>query len=374
MPRAARSSVSRRRFLLTAFAAALPQPASAAARPLWEGARYTIAQRDRAIRRGLSFIYRLSRNGGTFAENGDDLLWCFYTLAATAADPWLRQNAQKMGQERARQWRRENPAIPARATADDIASLVFGNLAADALGVREAAMKPLLAKAAERFSAVDYLKFDPKTGMIPQDIPQACEGDEERNSRAGSKRCAAFASPYDLLIDALTTTYSGDRYGVRLGASLPEVMALVPRMRPYRVTGEGDDSNFIDLTYAVTHVVYALNDYGKYRLRPEWLPQEYAYLRENLERSIKDDDPETTGEFVDTLKSFGLTGQDPLIRKGVEFIMRTQHADGSWGDRSDNDPYVAYHSTWTAINGLMDYAWAGEGVSFPEALRRAREG
>jgi len=97
-------------------------------------------------------------------------------------------------------------------------------------------------------------------------------------------------------------------------------------------------------------------------------------LRENLERSITDNDPETTGEFVDTLKSFGLTGQDPLIGKGVEFIMRTQHADGSWGDRSDNDPYVAYHSTWTAINGLMDYAWAGEGVSFPEALRRAREG
>jgi hypothetical protein len=35
---------------------------------------------------------------------------------------------------------------------------------------------------------------------------------------------------------------------------------------------------------------------------------------------------------------------------------------------------VGYHSTWTAINGLMDYAWSGEGTSFPEALRRAREG
>jgi len=238
MPRVARSLFSRRRFLLTAFAATLPQPASAAARPLWEGARYTIAQRDWAIRHGLTFIYRLSRNDRTFAENGDDLLWCFYTLAATATDPWLRHNAQKMGQERARRWRRENPTISTHATADDIASLVFGNLAADGLGVRNETMKPLLAKAAEKFTALDYLKFDPKTGIIPDNIPQQCEDDEPRNSPGGSKQCAEFMSPYEVLLDALVTTYGGERYGVRLGATLSEITALLPGMRPYRVKGE----------------------------------------------------------------------------------------------------------------------------------------
>ena len=78
------------------------------------------------------------------------------------------------------------------------------------------------------------------------------------------------------------------------------------------------------------------------------------------------------GEFLDTLKSFGLTTEDPLIRSGMTFIMARQHADGSWGDRDDEDAYTPYHSTWTAINGLMDYAWSGERASFPEALRRAR--
>jgi hypothetical protein len=79
------------------------------------------------------------------------------------------------------------------------------------------------------------------------------------------------------------------------------------------------------------------------------------------------------GEFLDTLKSFGLTQDDPLIRKGMSFVLSRQHRDGSWGDidRTDPDPYTPYHSTWCAINGLMDYALTEERVSFPAALKRA---
>ena len=373
--------LSRRRFLISGLTAAIAPPvfaldAVAAPRPLWPGARYTVEQRDRAIRRGLRFIYRLARVRKNFTEYGDDMLWCFYTLSATAADPWLRRTAWAMGQERARQWRRDNPRVPADADADDVASLVFGTYAADLLEVRDDALKPALSKAASLFTAIDFLKFDPAKGVIPDDIKEPCENGEPTNSRAALKRagCAkqSIMSPFELLTDALVTAYSGDRYGVRLGASLADVMALLPRMRPYRAEGGGKNTTFIDVTYAITHVIYTLNDYGKYRLRPEWLPDEFAFLKDNLARSIKDNDPETTGEFLDTLKAFGMTEQDALIRTGMAFILKTQHADGSWGERDDKDAYTPYHSTWTAINGLMDYAWAGEGVSFPEALQRAR--
>jgi len=107
-------------------------------------------------------------------------------------------------------------------------------------------------------------------------------------------------------------------------------------------------------------------------LRPEWLPDEYAFLKNNLRQAIKDGDPETMGEFLDTLKAFGMTERDPLIQEGMAFVLARQHADGSWGERDGKDPYTPYHSTWTAINGLMEYGWAGEGTSFPEALARAR--
>jgi hypothetical protein len=377
----ARAGLSRRRFLLsTLSAAALAQPTLATARPLWPGARFSSADRDRAIQRGLRFIYRQARTPTTFEEFGDDILWCFHSLAVAAADPSLRDNAWRMGQERARAWRRQNPRVPQDADADEIAALVSGTLSADRLGVPDPAMKPTLTEAAKRFGPVDFLQFDPATGVIPDTVTKPCECPmtSSRTVPLQCPQCEAQpverVSRYELLLDALVTVYSGDHYGVRLGASLADVTALVPRLRPYRGAEGGRNADFIDIAYAVTHVVYALNDYGRYLLRPEWLPDEFAYLKENLAQVITDNDPETMGEFVDSLKAFGLTEQDPLIRTGMAFIMRTQHPDGSWGNRDDKDPYVAYHSTWTAINGLMDYAWHGEGTSFPEALRRAREG
>ena len=68
--------LSRRRFLLTAIpAVCLAVPRQSAARPLRQGARFSAEDRDRAVRRGLRFIYRLACVGRNFAEYGDDLLW-----------------------------------------------------------------------------------------------------------------------------------------------------------------------------------------------------------------------------------------------------------------------------------------------------------
>src|SRR2546421_9451271 len=37
---------------------------------------------------------------------------CFYSLGTTAQDPWLKDNALKMGRERAAVWRRQNSIVP----------------------------------------------------------------------------------------------------------------------------------------------------------------------------------------------------------------------------------------------------------------------
>ncbi len=85
------------------------------------------------------------------------------------------------------------------------------------------------------------------------------------------------------------------------------------------------------------------------------------------------DDPEAVGEFMDTLKSFGLTEADALLRDGTGFLLSRQNPDGSWGNMHAKDTYNRYHPTWTAIDGLRDYAWRGEAVSYPEALRSIRK-
>ena len=333
--------------------------------------------RDQAIRRGLRFIYTTATDPGSFKEYGSDYLWCFYEIAATSSDRELSGLARNMGEERARHWRAEHAAVPPDATADDIADLVYGSHAAERLGVPDDRMKRDLLRDACRYRPEDYLQFDPRKEPPPGDIPKPC-GKCGASNRRGSRvcrRCGSvleMTSPYDVLLDALVTTYFGDSYGVQLGGSVADITQWLPCMRPYRGRDGGKNAGWWEEAYAVTHVIYALNGYNRLRLRPEWLPGEFAFLRANLKETIATDDPESTGEFLDTLKSFGLTEGDPLIRAGAEFVLSRQNPDGSWGDPGTSDIYARYHPTWTAIDGLRDYAWRPEGVTSAEALRRAQ--
>lgn len=135
-------------------------------------------------------------------------------------------------------------------------------------------------------------------------------------------------------------------------------------MRPYPSLGSTEhEDDFYWAVYAVTHIVYALNDYSSYRLAPTWLPKEYAFLKRSLIQALELEDPEMMGELLDTLKSFGLAETHPLIRKGMNYLLSCQNKDGSWGDLHAEDIYSRYHPTWTAIDGLREYAWRGERLS-----------
>lgn len=369
---------SRRQLLLTPLmlGAGLLWPRDAIGRPLWPGARYSDQDRDRAVRRGLRFVYHSATRPDHFAEWGHDYLWCFYCSALTSADPELKRMAWRMGHERARAWRRLHPRVPVDANADAVLTLIHGSYAADLLGVPSPRMKALLQDAARRFRPVDFLQFDPSKEPVPDNVPKpcpACESDNARDSLECSQ-CRAdlkMTDPYDLLTDALIATYTWESYGLRLGASYADVTQWLPRMRPYRGFENGENKAFEDIAYAVTHVVYTMNAYSTYRLRPEWLPDEFEFLKSNMTGSFANQDPELMGEFLDTLKSFGLTEADELIQYGIEYLLSQQNPDGSWGN-VDADVYHRYHSTWTAVDGLRNYDFQGEGVSFPEALRRAR--
>jgi len=328
------------------------------------------SDRDAAIQRGLAYIYQVASDPRNFAGYGHDLLWCFYTISATAKDPELRKRAREMGHERALEWRRIHPRVPADSDAGDISELVFGSDAADRLGVGDPAVKEQLRRAAAKYSAVDFLDFDPTREPPPSDLPKQCGKCDGHNAR-GATVCAKCGEPlnmrnrYDIWSDALINAYTGDIYGVTLGAHYSDVLRWISAMRPYPARNTLTLVGFYDVAYAITHVVYTLNNYGMYRLSPAWLPQEYRYLKENLREAVKEDDPETLGEFLDTLRAFGLTDADPLIRNGVTYVLSKQNADGSWGDPNDADVYNRYHSTWTAIDGLRQYAWRGRRLSFP---------
>ncbi|MCA1592890.1 MAG: hypothetical protein LC754_09620 [Acidobacteria bacterium] len=341
------------------------------ARPLWPGARFNGDDRRRAIYRGMRFIYRGAREPENFKEYGEDLVWWFGVTSGVMRDPALRRMARRMGVELALRWRREHRTVPRGADADTIAELVSGDNAASSLGVRAARLKEQLRFAASRFSAREYLKFDPLTEPPPNDVPEECEYDQTENPR-GATVCAvchrplAMKSRYDVWYDALITAYIGERARIKLGASYADVLKWLPSLRPYRGREQDANTDFIDSVYAATHVVYTLNDYSRYRLSPRWLPQEYEFLRSSVKEAVAIGDTDMLGELLDSLKSFGLTDADAEVRAGTEFLLARQNLDGSWGDVDEDDFYDRYHPTETAIDGLSDYAWQGERINFPQ--------
>jgi hypothetical protein len=338
---------------------------------------FRIEERRRAIGRGLEFIYEVAHDEECFAEYGHDLINCFYFISDTSLDLSLRRAARRMGRERARVWRRAHSRLPAGADAETVSEYVHGSYAADRLGLRDAALKEQLRRAARRVTAQDYFWFDPTNEPPPSTVTGRCRcgllNERGRKTCARCRRRLDFINRYKLWYDALIAAYNCERVGVRVGARYRDVLKWLPLMRPYRGRERGRNPDFYDSLYAVTHVVYTLNDYSRYRLSPRWLPAEYEFLKRNLHEAVETKDADMMGEFLDSLRAFGLEDTHPLIRTGVEFLLLGQNDDGSWGDPAAPDVYHRYHPTWTAIDGLREYRWRGERLSFPRLMPMLRE-
>jgi hypothetical protein len=276
-----------------------------------------------------------------------------------------------MGRERARVWRNRHRTVSADADAALVSTLAYGNDAADSLGVYDQEFKKQLVRAARRFKARDYLLFDPLKEPPPVDVPDECKRCGASNAR-GALVCFVCKTPlvmrtrYDIWYDALITTYVGTRSGISFGASYQDVLKWLPTLRPYRARPKDSGEEFHDTVYAITHIVYTLNNYSQYRLSPGLLPQEFQFLKTNFRVAVEEGDADMLGEFMDSLRAFGLKTSDPLIRSGMEYYLSHQNPDGSWGDMKEKDIYLRYHPTWNAIAGLSEYAWTAEGLSFPE--------
>lgn len=339
-------------------------------KPLWPGSTFTEADRQRALARGLEFIYQTALDQNNFAIYGADYLWCFYTLSAAVSDPATRRTARRMGIELAQKWRRQNASLPADAPVVTILDRIFGCDAADSLGVRDARMKAQLHRAIPRFAAREYLLFDPRNEPPPTDVPKDCEYDLRSNPR-GSTECQYCHRPlkmrttYDVWYDALVSTYTAEHYGLNLGPRYADVLRWLPSLRPYRGYENGTNPNFHDTVYAITHIVYTLNNYSQSRLSRTLLPQEYEFLRGALREAVRQREDDMLGETMDTLRAFGVTRDDPDMRSAMEYYLTNQNPDGSWGKMDERDIYDRYHPTWNAVAGLSEYPWHTGALSFP---------
>src|SRR5437879_4623300 len=329
-----------------------------------------IASRETSIKLGLDFIYRVAGTTDGFDSYGTLLICCFALVGATSRDASLRQLARSRAQRLAQRWGRAHRLVPADASPDLVLDFVLVRYALSRIGLRDVALNAQIRTAARRFSAQDALGFNPVSEPPANDLSYRCDcGLKNQRGRKSCKKCRRrleTQSRYRVWMRALASTYVSGRCGILFGARYADVLKWLPVMRPYPVGADGNVEFLRDAIYAVTHIVYTLNDYGTYRLRPSWLPRDFAFLKANVDGACERKDPELLGELLDSLKAFGLRANHPLIMRGTRYLLAEQNEDGSWGDPDEENIRTRCHTTWTAIDGLRPYAWRGERVSSPE--------
>src|SRR5262249_20252095 len=152
----------------------------------------------------MNFLYnQMARDPVTFREWGHDLLFAFGNIAATSSTPSLQKMAHDMGYERALEWNRLHPALPKDYEEADVGDLVSGLDSAERLGAPNPELRKQLEAAAPRFSAADYLWFDPRVEGPPADYPDVCGKCGHQNERGATTctRCGTkltMRSRYDL--------------------------------------------------------------------------------------------------------------------------------------------------------------------------------
>ena len=329
-----------------------------------------MASGETSIKRGLDFIYRIASKPEGFDSYGSLLICCFALVGATSRDASLRQLARSRAQKLAQRWSRLHPVVPPDANSDLVLDFVLVRYALSRLGVRDVVLNAQICSAAKRFSAQDLLGFNPVSEPPANDLPYTCDcGLKNQRGRTFCKQCRRrleIQSRYRVWMRALASTYISGRCGILFGARYLDVLKWLPAMRPYPVGADENVEFLRDAIYAVTHIVYTLNDYSTYRLSPSWLPREFAFLKANVASACERKDPEVLGELLDSLKAFGLRASHPLIMRGTKYLLAEQNEDGSWGDPDEENIRTRCHTTWTAIDGLRAYAWRGERLSRPE--------
>ncbi len=329
-----------------------------------------IAGSETSIKRGLDFIYRVASTADGFDSYGTFLVCCFALVAATSRDASLRQLARSRAQKLAQRWGRAYPLLPPDASPDLVLDFVLVSYALSRLGLKDAALNAQIRSGAKRFSARDLLGFNPVSEPPANDLSYPCDcGLKNQRGRTFCRQCRKrleIQSRYRVWMEALANTYVGERCGIQFGARYSDVFKWLPTMRPYPVGADDDEGVVRDAIFAVTHIVYTLNDYNNYRLSPRWLPQEFVYLKANVEAACVQHDPELLGELLDSLRAFGLPASHPLIDRGTDYLLASQNEDGSWGDPDEENIRTRCHTTWTSIDGLRTCAWRGERLSRPE--------
>ena len=228
----------------------------------------SLPARLRAARRGLQLLRQLAKRPSTFARYGGHLLLAFYFIASTSHDAVLRRTALAAGRERARHWRRQWHLKPRRLDARTVCDEICASYAAGLMGIPDRRIRHQLEAAIARYEPRALLGFDPRLDIIPRNLPDDCEcGAVNERGRRRCRKCRrtlSMRSKYSVLVPGADRDLLLRSLRTSLAArAMRTFSACCQELRPYPRPGT---RHHRDAVYAVTHIVYTLNDYNRVRL------------------------------------------------------------------------------------------------------------
>lgn len=277
---------------------------------------------------GLAFLAGYAPAGACWSECGADVVYMFFHLATRSRQGEFTRRARSLARRSAARWLDGHARVPARASAEDVLwGYAYGAYTATRVGLDTRGLLRDLAATARSLSPQQVFGFHPKRQAPPS---------------AEAWQCAMVGS------------HIAEGVGMRLGCSIRDAARWRRAMQPYPTARRGMGWSRWSMFYAVTHLVYVLNDYNLHLLPGERFAPEVAFLRAACEVAIAEDDVEALGESLDALLALGASDGDPRLELARRRLVSLQNRDGSWGRASD-EPYTRMHKTWVALDGLTPY-------------------
>ena len=335
-----------------------------------------------AIIRGLDYLQRsgeaMFRNDNLASRHGADLMLPFYVPRPSSAGSPEERHAWRVATRLASEWRsrtvKRASYLPPRVPPAELLDLMQGLYSLECLGMAEPTVHAAVLERSAAWGAIDYFKYDPAAGEPHDQLRELCMCGARPPAAASEcphcRRPAIPMSKFDVWLEALVWSFHGCRMRIGLGACffdvLRQVCAAFGHLFPRRATLQQKDRHY--LTYALTHVIYALNNFDERSLDPALFPPSVpTFMKEQLRAAIDADDPDLAGELLDCLKCLG-EGGTPESVAAERFLLSAQSsADGGWVCKGEADLYSRYHASLVAVAALMDHTYAAHGPVFPRA-------
>jgi hypothetical protein len=171
---------------------------------------------------------------------------------------------------------------------------------------------------------------------------------------------------FDLLLEAYTFERAAvrwpDRFPVRFGLADALRVAWRRPLATWAASGPAAD-RATESAYLATHVPLVLTEYGRHPLPRESTSRFVEFLAHEFPAYLQARDVEIVGESADVFRQLGRSERDDAqVCAAAMFLLRSQNADGSWGEWSTaTSPYNAVHKTWAAVTGLVERMRGSDG-------------